>query len=126
MNCDQCEGTSSGSCEGCGGCSNTALYLSPEELEMLRRFAQTPFLPAAAKNGPDGPVFLEEPGQDPRELRNTLRSLAKKGLIRVDYDIPISNFDYRAYGAYPLHGSMALTARGQAVVELMEIQGVEE
>ena len=93
---------------------------------MLRQFAQTPFLPAAAKSGTDGPVYLEDPRQDFRDCRSVLRGLAKKGLIRVDYDIPLSNFDYQAYSAYPLHGSMALTARGQAVTELMEIQGIEE
>ena len=93
---------------------------------MLRQFAQTPFLPAAAKSGPDGPVYLEDAQQNPRDSRSALRGLAKKGLIRVDYDIPLSNFDYQAYADYPLHGSMALTARGQAVAELMGIQGVEE
>lgn len=119
MSCDEC-----GKCDSCGGCTGTALYLTPEEIELLRLFAQTPFLPAAAKNGPDGPVFLET--ELPlREARSALRGLSKKGLIRIDYDIPLSNFDYQAYEEYPLHGSMALTARGQTVTELMEIQGIE-
>lgn len=119
MSCNEC-----GNCGSCGGCSGVALYLTPEEIELLRLFAQTPFLPAAAKTGPDGPVFLET-GLPPRDARSALRGLAKKGLIRIDYDIPLSNFDYQAYEGYPLRGSMALTARGQTVAELMEIQGIE-
>lgn len=120
MSCDQCSG-----CGSCGGVSGAAIYLTPEEIEMLRLFTQTPFLPAAAKSGPDGPIFLEEAAIPLQDRRSALRGLAKKGLIRVDYDIPLLNFDYGAYTDYPLHGSMALTARGQTVTELMEIQGIE-
>ena len=31
-----------------------------------------------------------------------------------------------AYAAYPIQGSMALTERGQKVLELMEYQGIGE
>ena len=55
-----------------------------------------------------------------------ISSLANRGLIRVDYDIPLLNYDYAEYRAYPLHGSMALTMRGQEIIELLEIQGLEE
>ena len=49
-----------------------------------------------------------------------------KGLISLDYDIPLKNYDYAEYSAYPVHGSMALTARGQAALDAYEIQGVSE
>lgn len=52
--------------------------------------------------------------------------LAGKGLIRLDYDMPLRGFDYAAYREYPLHGSMALTGRGQDVLEQIEILGIEE
>jgi glucose-inhibited division protein A len=49
----------------------------------------------------------------------------KKALIDIDYHLPLKGFEYSAYAAYPLHGSMALTQRGQQVLELLEVQGVE-
>ena len=51
-----------------------------------------------------------------------LLCLEKKGLISLDYDQPLGGCDY---GAYPLRGSFALTARGQRVLELLEIQGIQ-
>ena len=51
-----------------------------------------------------------------------LEVLEKKGLISVDYDKPLGGFD--GYGDYPVKGSMALTQRGQQVLELLEYQGV--
>ena len=48
--------------------------------------------------------------------------MEKKGLISLDYDQPLRGCDY---GAYPVRGSFALTQRGQRVLELTEIQGVE-
>jgi len=52
-----------------------------------------------------------------------LTLLEKKGLVAMDYTQPLSGCDY---GDFPLRGSMALTARGQQVLELVEIQGVQE
>ena len=40
--------------------------------------------------------------------------------------MPLRGFDYAAYREYPLHGSMALTGRGQDVLEQIEILGIEE
>ena len=42
----------------------------------------------------------------------------------MDYDKPLAGFDEAAYAAYPIRGSMALTERGQKVLELMEYQGI--
>ena len=54
-----------------------------------------------------------------------LQCLEKKMLIDISYDpLPGANMD--AYKGYPVHGSIALTARGQQVLELLEVQGIEE
>ena len=54
-----------------------------------------------------------------------LKALQFKGLISIDYDMPLAGFDYAAYEGYPCRGSMALTARGQDVVEWLSIRGIE-
>ena len=46
-------------------------------------------------------------------------------LIDISYD-PLPGADMRAYKGYPVHGSMALTARGQQVLELLEVQGYRD
>lgn len=103
----------------CGHCCG-ALLLSEAELTLLRRFGEIPFLPVAAAYDQETPV-CQEGAAAPEIL-----GLAAKGLIRVDYDIPLQNFDYSAYAAWPLHGSMALTRWGQEVLEQIEIQGIED
>ena len=114
-------------CENCGnGCcgGGQALLLTAAELALLRRLGETPFLPAA----PDGkiPVYLEDRDRPGEEYAAAILGLEGKRLLRLDYDIPLGGFGYEAYGAYPLHGSMALTGRGQDVLEQIEIQGIEE
>ena len=49
--------------------------------------------------------------------------LEKKGLISLDYDKPLNA---PGYEAYPIQGSIALTERGQKVLEMMEFQGITE
>ena len=117
-NCNSC----GGNCGQCGGCANT-LTLAKEEIDMLRTFGQIPFLPAARKADDMTPIYLEEPGKDYSLI---LACLEKKGLIDIDYRMPLSGFDYTAYKGYPVRGSMALTARGQQILELLELQGAEE
>ena len=116
--CNSC----SGNCGSCGGCANT-LTLTQKEIDMLFIFAQIPFLPVARKADDMTPVYWEESGED---LSLVLACLETKGLIDIDYRAPLSGFDYAAYKGYPVHGSMALTARGQSVLELLELQGAEE
>ncbi len=91
---------------------------------MLTRFAEVPFLPVARRKDSRSPIFLEDADKTAEEYGVILYSLNRKGLISLDYNVPLSNFDYSSYTAYPIHGSMALTARGQAAVDLIEIQGV--
>jgi hypothetical protein len=102
------------------------LQLTQGELDLLRRFAQIPFLPVARRWDSETPIYLEEPDKKTEELSCVIAALQQKQLIRLDYDMPLSGFNYAAYRDYPAQGSMALTARGQQVIELLEIQGIEE
>ena len=111
-----------GNCSGCSGCAGS-LVLTKPEVEMLQKFAQIPFLPVARKMDDMVPVYLEETDCDYSVI---LTHLEKKGLIDMDYHMPLSGFCYDAYSAYPLKGSMALTTRGQQVLEMLELQGAEE
>lgn len=119
MGCDNCRG-------GCGGCGGGALTLTPAELALLDRLGQTPFLPAASGFDRSAPVYLEETDYRREEYAAAILGLEAKGLIRLDYDIPLEQFDYKAYGDCPLRGSMALTGWGQEVLEQIAIQGIEE
>lgn len=110
----------SGNCAACSGCARE-LTLTQPEIDFLNRLAQYAFLPVARKLGDLEPVYLEE-GQ-PAEMTLLLQCLEKKGLISLDYDKPLRGFDETAYAAYPIRGSMALTERGQTVLELLEYQG---
>jgi len=117
-NCHSC----GGSCGQCGGCAGS-LIMTEAEINMLQTLSQIPFLPVARKISDMTPVYLEETGQDYSMI---LACLEKKGLIDIDYHTPLRGFDYGAYAAYPLHGSMALTARGQHVIEALDLQGATE
>ncbi len=118
-NCGHCTGSCSG-CAGCGGC----MELTMAEVEMLLELGQIPFLPVARKMGEDVPVYLEDDRHSREEYSLILQCLEKRGLISIDYDKPLKGFDMSAYSAYPIRGSFALTARGQQVVELLQMQGI--
>ena len=113
----------SGNCADCGGCARE-LVLTPWEIEMLKKLGQIPFLPVARKMGDFEPVYLEDQDHTPEEYSLILQTLEKKGLISLDFAVKIKGFDDAAYRAFPIRGSMALTQRGQQVLELMEIQGI--
>ena len=112
-------------CASCSGCGKS-LSLTEAEIEMLRTLAQIPFLPVARRADSETPVYLEDEKHTKEEYSMILACLEKRGLISLDFDKPLSGFDDSAYKAYPIRGSMALTARGQTVVELLELQGIEE
>ena len=110
-----------GNCANCSGCARE-LTLTQPELDFLNRLAQYAFLPVARSMGELTPVYLEE--GDPEQMSLLLQVLEKKGLISLDYDKPLRGFDEAAYAAYPIRGSVALTERGQKVLELLEYQGI--
>lgn len=110
-----------GNCSECAGCGR-ALELTKTEIEFLQELGSVAFLPVARFPEEDRPVFPENPAES---LSLVLRCLEKKGLISLDYHRPLKGCKSSAYASYPIQGSMALTERGQRVLELMEIQGVE-
>ena len=116
-------GNCSGNCGSCGGCAKE-LTLTEGELELLNLLAQIPFLPVARKASDMIPVFLEEGAPENASL--ILQVLEKKGLIDIDYYAPLTGADMSAYADYPVHGSIALTGRGQTVVELLQNQGLSD
>lgn len=99
--------------------------MTEEELTVLRLFGQIPFLPVARRADSTEPVFLEEKDFSVEEYGQILKHLEAKGLIRIDYDKPLPGADMSAYSHYPVHGSMALAARGQQVLEFVDIQGAQ-
>ena len=111
-----------GNCSACSGCARE-LVLTEKEMDFLHVLGQYAFLPVARPLGDLTPVYLEE--GDREEMSLLLQCLEKKGLISLDYDKPLRRFDESAYADYPIRGSMALTERGQKVLELMELQGFE-
>lgn len=116
MGCDNCSG-------GCGGCARE-LTLTEGELELLQKLAQIPFLPIARKIDDATPIYLEDTDHPLEEYSLILQLLEKKSLITLDFDRPLKN--HVPCPDYPIHGSMALTARGQRVLELLELQGIDE
>ena len=113
----------SGNCGNCGGCARE-LTLNEGELRLLDTLSEIPFLPVAREMGDLTPVYLEDDVYSREEYSLILQCLEKKGLISLDYDKPLKNFDDSAYSAYPIRGSMALTERGQTVVEMIQRQGL--
>lgn len=113
-------GNCNGNCGSCSGCARE-LVLSRKEMEFLNLLGQVAFLPVARTMGDLTPVYLEDGNRE--EMSLLLQILEKKGLISLDYDKPLIGFDHSAYAAYPIRGSMALTERGQKVLEMLEYQG---
>ena len=124
-------GGCAGGCSGCGGCNSCGgcgggLTLLPEELALLRDLAACPFLPVGLDSATGEPVYLENGADAAEEYSRAVSLLEKRGLIGVDYGIPLDGFDYTAYARCSRKGSIALTARGQSVVELLDVQGAAE
>ena len=115
--CNGCSGN-------CGGCGKT-LELSQGEVDLLRSLGQYSFLPVARKADDMTPIYREETAYTEEEYSLFIQLLEKKNLIYLDYT-PLKGAKMGLYPEYPVHGSMALTARGQQVLDLLETQGVED
>ena len=117
-----------GDCKGCsgncGGCGKT-LELSQGEIDILRALGQYSFLPVARKADDMTPIYREETAYSEAEYSLFIQLLEKKQLIYLDYT-PLKGAKMGLYPEYPVHGSMALTERGQQVLDLLETQGIEE
>ena len=112
-----------GNCSSCGGCAKV-LELTQAEMDFLMDLAQFAFLPIARRADDMVPVYLEDARYSPETYSLVLQVLEQKRLVSLDYDKPLRNFNAASYTAYPVKGSVALTERGQKVVELLEIEGI--
>ena len=119
--CKSCNG---GCCESCSGCKGDIL-LSEGEIALLQALGQFSFLPVARKAGDMTPVYREETDYTEEEYSLFITLLEKKQLIYLDYT-PLSGANMGLYSDLPVHGSMGLTKRGQQVLELLEIQGIDD
>lgn len=119
-NCGSC-----GSCGNCGGCGKS-LLLSEGEVSLLQTLGQFSFLPVARRADDMTPVYLEDEIIPPDQCSLILQILEQKDLIDIDYTSPLKGFDMTAYAGYPVYGSVGLTARGQAVLDLLDKQGFQE
>ena len=115
-----CKGCS-GNCGGCG----KVLELSQGEIDLLRALGQYSFLPVARKAEDMTPIYREETVYTEAEYSLFIQLLEKKSLICLDYT-PLKGAKMGLYPEYPVHGSMALTQRGQQVLDLLETQGIED
>lgn len=114
-----------GNCEHCGGCAGE-LVLSQPELDFLNLLGQSAFLPVARSGADNTPVYLEDTNETRETYSLILICLEKKGLISLDFDKPLQGADMSAYVGYPIHGSIALTARGQEVLDVLDKQGIRD
>ena len=118
MGCDH-------NCSSCRGCAGM-LELTDGEIEMLKNLGQFAFLPIARRADDMVPVYLEEDAYSPEMYSLILQVLEQKGLVSLDFDKPLANFSSEKYAPYPVKGSVALTERGQKVVEMLEIEGISQ
>lgn len=114
----------SGNCGSCGGCARE-LVLTDPEIELLQSLGQIPFQPVARRADDMTPVYLEDDRYSRESYSLILQCLEKKGLIDIDYEKPLKGVDMTPYRGFPVHGSFALTQRGQQVLEMLEFQGIE-
>ena len=106
-----------------GGCASHsgALSLTGPEQAFLAALARFAFLPVAYAPRLDAPVCLELAGMTAETAAAAISALRDKRLISVDYDLPLKNFDYRAYAGFERFGSIALTSLGQEAVDETEV-----
>ena len=114
--CERCSGNCN-SCNGCGG----SLVMTQEEITLLETFADLPFQPILRLPSQELPISPENISQEQSQV---LACLEKKGLIDIDFHCPLKGFDYTPWPRH-LHGSAALTTRGQDVLETLSIQGAQ-
>lgn len=112
-----------GSCGGCSGCAGS-LTLTEGEISVLETLAQVAFLPVARRADDMTPIYLEDSQYSKEEYSLILQHLEAKSLISIDYGAPLSGARMDNYKGYNVHGSIALTQRGQEVIALIETQGI--
>lgn len=107
-NCAECSG-----CSGCGG----SLELNRGEVAFLEKLGQIPFLPISFAGENETPVYREDRDFSEEEYSLSIQLLEKKGLISIEHK-PLTGSSGQ--------GSVGLTAKGQQVLEIIQIQGIQE
>ena len=122
-NCAACrpagaEGCGQSGCGACcgGGCGTLPEALSPGERQLLELFGQLAFLPLV-RHRESGLVTLLGTDLSESAGRLLLSLLQRRGLVRLDGDLPLTNYDYSAWGGAWERGSAALTAAGQDALD---------
>ena len=92
-------------------------------LKCWRSLINIPFLPVASDEG-NNPVYRENNTKSETDYALVLSTMQKKGLIQINYDIPLLNYKYRNYHDCECLGSMALTTLGRYVIDQIENQGI--
>lgn len=123
--CGGCSGCSSDEHHGCGACCGGEVVLCQEEVTILSALAQLAFLPVFCRESEGTPTCLpviDDYGLSADLFSQVIASLAFKGFLAVDPDIPLSNVDYHSHAPIPgvRFGSVALTARGQELLDYLE------
>ena len=120
MDCKTCNS----GCRGdCGGCAKV-LELTEGEVHFLQELGMYAFLPVARRADDMTPFYPEGEGFTLEEYSAILMHLERKGLVSMDYGAPVGNYPAELYAPWPVHGSVALTQRGQEVVETLQITGI--
>jgi hypothetical protein len=120
MGCNNCGGGCGGSCGECA----KVLELTRGEVDFLQELAIYAFLPVARKADDMAPFYPEGEAYSLEEYSAILMHLERKGLISLDYGAPVGPYPAELYEKWPVHGSVALTKRGQEVVESLSITGI--
>ena len=123
MDCNNCTG-SCASCASCGGCS-ASLELTAGEIAFLEELAIFAFLPVARRADDMTPYYVEGDSYSREEYSAILLHLEHKKLIDIDYGSPVGSYADPGYAGLKVHGSVALTQRGQQVVEQLSIHGFQ-
>jgi len=158
MSCCKAQGKTIEKKSCCGGCccKRKRITLSESEIAFVSRLSQTPFLPITRfimKSSKSehissvalAPVYIEDKTdsmEQVKDVSSALISLCDYGIISLDYEIPLENYDYTFYESSELYayfketvregqdkqgflfdtpvlecGSLALTALGQQAIE---------
>ena len=103
-----------------------------EPLEGLRRgtrlleeLAVFALLPVARRADDMTPHYVEGTAYSQEDYSAILLHLERKKLIDIDYGSPVGSYTDPGYAGLKVRGSVALTGRGQAVVEQLHIHGIQ-
>ena len=123
MDCNNCT-VSCASCGSCGGCG-AALELTAGEIAFLEELAVFAFLPVARRADDMTPHYVEGTACSQEDYSAILLHLERKKLIDIDYGSLVGSYTDPGYEGLKVRGSVALTGRGQAVVEQLQIHGIQ-